>query len=57
MVSENVAMKLREIAFFYRHLAESAEKITSNEPEEFLFYLSAFLGAAEARLQVVKLGG
>ena len=41
-------MKLREAKFFFGHLHDTGRKSVRNEPEEFAFYLSAFLSAARA---------
>ena len=44
-IRANIAAKLREVELFYRHVAESAAKLTT-ETEAILFYLGAFLTAA-----------
>jgi hypothetical protein len=40
--------KLAEAEFFFQKLTAEAQKVISNEPEAFEFYLSAFLSAARS---------
>jgi hypothetical protein len=47
-MSEPTDAKLREARFFYLKLAREAGNPVPNEPEAFLFYLSAFLSAGES---------
>ena len=46
--------KLRETQFFLGHLERERRKTVRNEPEAFLFYLSAFLSAARAVTWTLK---
>lgn len=45
---EATKTKLGEAEFFYRKLSALQQRIVSNEPEAFGFYLSAFLSAARS---------
>lgn len=46
--------KLREARFFSNHLIGESQKVVRNEPEAFLFYLSAFLSAAQSARSILK---
>jgi hypothetical protein len=41
-------MKLREVKFFFAKLRNASQGMQYNEPEEFAFYLNAFLSAARS---------
>jgi len=45
---EATKTKLAEAEFFYRKLSSVQQRVFSNEPEAFGFYLSAFLSAARS---------
>lgn len=45
---EATQKKVRETEFFLRLLVHEREKFIKNEPEAFVFYLSAFLSAARS---------
>ena len=51
---EATQRKLREANFFLQRLIDESQRSVRNEPEAFLFYLSAFLSAARSATLVLQ---
>ena len=45
---ESTRMKLREAQFFFKQLAYTKQQVFAGDPEEFGYFLSAFLSAARS---------